>query len=267
MTIAAPQNKFAWITGASSGIGAALAVELANRGWKVAITARSADALQALADGYQGQGQLISAPGDITDQAQMAELVVKLEEAHGPIERAVFNAGIYEPVLAEDFDLELVHKTFRVNMDGTVNCLAPVMARMTARKSGQLVIVSSVTGYGGLPSSAAYGATKAGLINLAESLKFDLDKQGVKIQVVNPGFVDTPATSTNNFPMPFLVSAKTAAMRMADGMEKDQFEITFPKRFTYGLKAINLLPYGLYFRAVAGFTGWNKRPVGEPVKK
>lgn len=265
MNIPKASDGIAWVTGASSGIGAALAERLAKDGWKVAITARSEEKLNELA--AKAPDQIIPAAGDITDAEAMEKLVADVEAKHGPIVRAVFNAGIYEPVMAEDFDLSLVHKTFRVNMDGTVNCLAPLMKRMIARKAGQLVIVSSVTGYGGLPSSSAYGATKAGLINMAESLKFDLDKAGVIIQVVNPGFVDTPATSTNNFPMPFIIPAEEAAERMVKGMEKAGFEITFPKRFTYGLKVLGLLPYGLYFKAVAGFTGWSKRPIGEPVKK
>jgi len=267
MIIPTPDTGIAWVTGASSGIGEALAIKLADTGWTVAITARNAEKLESLAHDYKGAGKLIAAPCDISNQHDIATLVANLQNKHGFIARAVFNAGIYEPVLAEDFDIELVHKTFRVNLDGTINCLALVMAEMTKRKSGQLVIVSSVTGYGGLPSSAAYGATKAALINLAESLKFDLDKQGVHIQVVNPGFVDTPATATNAFPMPFLVSADTAAERICAGMQSKAFEITFPKRFTYFLKAVNLLPYNLYFKAVAGFTGWKKRPVGESVKQ
>ena len=265
MHIPTPKDGLAWVTGASSGIGAALAHKLAEEGWRVIITARSADKLEALA--ASSGGRLISMPGDTTDAEAMERLVQEAETTHGPIVRAIFNAGIYEPVLAEDFDLALVHKTFRVNLDGTVNALAPAMRRMIGRRGGQLVIVSSVTGYGGLPSSSAYGATKAGLINLAESLKFDLDKAGVTIQVVNPGFVDTPATATNNFPMPFIVSADVAARRMVEAMAKGGFEITFPKRFTYGLKVLGLLPYPLYFKAVSSFTGWSKRPLGESVKK
>jgi NAD(P)-dependent dehydrogenase (short-subunit alcohol dehydrogenase family) len=131
-----------------------------------------------------------------------------------------------------DFD-----KSFAVNLSGVVNGLVPAIDRMKARGRGQSAFVSSVTGYGGMPTSAAYGATKAALINMAESLKFDLDKFGVSIQVVNPGFVDTPATADNAFSMPALMQPDEAARRIAQGLKSGSFEITFPRRFTYVLKA------------------------------
>ncbi|MEQ8739283.1 MAG: SDR family NAD(P)-dependent oxidoreductase, partial [Hoeflea sp.] len=156
----------------------------------------------------------------------------------------------------EDFD-----KTFAVNLSGVVNGLVPAIERMKARGRGQLAIVSSVTGYGGLPTSAAYGATKAALINLAESLKFDLDKLGVRIQVICPGFVDTPATADNAFTMPALMQPGDAASRIASGLKSSSFEITFPRRFTYVLKALQFLPYGAYFGLINAATGWKKRPL------
>ena len=119
-----------------------------------------------------------------------------------------------------------------------------------------MVIVSSVTGYGGLPTSAAYGPTKAALINLAESIKFDLDRKNIRTSVVCPGFVDTPATESNPFPMPFLMPVDEAAERIINGIVTGQFEITFPRRFTYGLKLLNMLPRRLYFWLVKRATGW-----------
>ena len=133
------------------------------------------------------------------------------------------------PVHGEDLHREDFEKTFAVNLHGTVNCLLPAVRHMKARGHGQIAIVSSVTGYGGLPTSAAYGATKAALINMAESLKFDLDKVGVRLQIINPGFVETAATAKNAFPMPALVSAEVAADRIAEGLKSSGFEITFPK--------------------------------------
>ena len=140
---------------------------------------------------------------------------------------------------------------------GVVNCLAPLVPELMARKMGHVVIVSSVTGYGGLPHAAAYGPTKAALINLAECLKFDLDRAGVQISVVCPGFVDTPATAANPFPMPFLMPSNLAAQRIIAGIQEGSFEITFPRRFTYILKFINMLPYRAYFFLVKRFTGWS----------
>ena len=132
---------------------------------------------------------------------------------------------------------------------------------MKARGRGQVAIVSSVAGYGGLPTSAAYGATKAALINMAESLKFDLDKLGVRIQVINPGFVDTAATASNPFSMPALLQPEEAARRIARGLKSSSFEITFPRRFTYVLKALKVLPYPAYFAIMNSATKWKKRPL------
>lgn len=255
--------KTAWVTGASSGIGRAVALELARRGVRVAATARRADELAALASEASGMGGAVTPlQGDVTDAGAMAKVVEDAAAALGPIDLAVLNAGLYLPVRAEPFDLGAVRKTFDVNLTGTANCLAAVLPHMTTRRAGRVVIVASVAGYGGLPNSAAYGATKAALINLAESLKFDLDHAGVAIQVANPGFVDTPATKKNPFKMPALLPVEEAAREIVRGIARGGFEITFPKRFTYVLKALRVLPYPLYFRLVARATGWDRKRPG-----
>lgn len=258
---ARPHEGAAWVTGASSGIGKALALELARRGYTVYATARSRGPLDRLADETAGlAGQIIAAEGDVTDAARMAEIAAMIEAGNGLV-LAVFNAGVYIPVRGEALVREDFDKTFAVNLSGVVNGLVPALMSMNRRGRGQAVIVSSVTGYGGMPTSAAYGATKAALINMAESLKFDLDKTGVTIQVVNPGFVDTPATADNAFTMPALLKPEEAAKAIAEGIENAGFEITFPKRFTYALKVLNLLPYSLYFALMNAGTGWKKRPL------
>jgi short-subunit dehydrogenase len=141
---------------------------------------------------------------------------------------------------------------------GVVNGLAAVMPGMAARKTGQIAVNASIAGYGGLPKSAAYGATKAAMINMCEALKFDCDNLGLTLQLVNPGFVETPLTGKNDFPMPFLMKNEDAARRVCDGFATGGFEITFPRRFAYLLKAVNLLPYPLYFAVVGKLTGWRK---------
>lgn len=241
-----------WITGASSGIGEALARELAARGFKVAVSARSEAPLWKLAEAHPQR--IFAFPADVSDAAAMAATAEKIEAHHGPIAAAVLNAGVYLPVDGLKPDIQLFRRSFEVNVMGTVHGLAALIPRMTARRAGRILIVSSVTGYGGLPTSAAYGATKAALINMAESLKFDLDKSGVSIGVVNPGFVKTPATDVNEFPMPFLMPVEAAARRLADGLFSKRFEITFPRRFTYMLKLLQLLPYPLYFALVRRMT-------------
>jgi short-subunit dehydrogenase len=128
------------------------------------------------------------------------------------------------------------------------------MPAMIARGTGQIAIVSSVAGYRGLPRAIAYSATKAALIAMAESLKFDLDQTGVMINVINPGFVKTPLTDRNDFPMPFLMPVEAAAKRIADGLARGRFEIAFPRRFAAILKLMRILPYALYFPLVGRTT-------------
>lgn len=258
---ARPNHGVAWVTGASSGIGRALALKLVSEGYDVVVTARNHARLVALQNEARGPGKIIVLDGDVTDPADMERVLSSIEYEHGTLALSVLNAGVYLPVHGEDLHLEDFQKTFAVNLNGVTNCLLPAIKHMKRKGQGQIAIVSSVTGYGGLPTSAAYGATKAALINMAESLKFDLDKIGIRLQIVNPGFVDTPATADNAFPMPALVSPEQAAAEIAAGLKQKGFEITFPKRFTYGLKLLRLLPYGLYFALLNRATGWKTRPL------
>lgn len=259
--VARPEHGIAWISGASSGIGRALALKLASEGYKVAVTARDHEKLAELQSEANGlPGSIIVLDGDVTNPEDMEHVLASIEYEHGALALAVFNAGVYLPVHAEELRREDFEQSFAVNLQGVVNCLVPAVRHMKHKGQGQIAIVSSVTGYGGLPTGAAYGATKAALINMAESLKFDLDKMGIRIQLINPGFVDTPATRKNEFPMPSLVPVDEAAAEIYAGLKSKNFEITFPKRFTYTLKALNLLPYSLYFWLVNRATGWQERP-------
>lgn len=252
-----PADGPVWITGASSGIGRALALELAKRGFRVVASARSAAELDALA--AASDGRITAVPLDVTDEQASLDAVAAIEAAHGPIAVAVLNAGVYLPVRALPFETAKFRKSFDVNLMGTVNGLAAVIPPMVARRKGQIWITSSVAGYGALPTSAAYGATKAGLINLAGSLALDLKLADVHIGVINPGFVDTPATAKNPFEMPFIIPVDEAARRIADGFGKPRFEITFPRRFALILKALNLLPYDTYLKLVFKGTKWGER--------
>lgn len=251
----------AWITGASTGMGRELALQMARRGYIVAATARSGDMLEKLrAEAAAANGVVRAFPCDVTDRRAMAATVRAIEKAVGPIRVAVFNAGIYIPTHGEAISLDDFEKTFAVNLSGTMNGLAPVIERMKAQGCGQVVLVASPSGYSGLPAASAYGATKAALINLAESLAFDFEKLNIRIQVVNPGFVDTPATERNDFDMPALMPVEKAAARMIAGIENGGFEITFPRRFTYVLKLLRMLPHRLYFKIMNRATGWAARP-------
>lgn len=255
MFTATPKDGSVWITGASEGIGKAVAEQLAAEGFTVYASARSKDKLEALAAEVQGPGKVIPYPLDVTDTEQCSDCVNQIVSETGGLAIAILNAGTFVPIRGFDLKLEDFKKTLDVNVYGVLNGLIPAINAMKEAGQGQVAIVSSVAGYGGLPKNAGYGISKAGLINMAESLKFDFDKLNIKIQIVTPGFVDTPLTKKNDFPMPFIMDVDTAAKRVVKGLASNSFEITFPKRFTYILKFLNLWFYSAYFWLVKKGTG------------
>ena len=236
--------QIAWITGASSGIGKAVALELAGAGVKVAASARSVDALKALAT----ENPLIKAyPCDVTDSAAMATAASQIAAELGPIDLVILNAGTWFPVDLKNFDPAMFQKTFDVNFLGVVRGIAAVLPGMRERRRGQIAIVASVAGYRGLPKAGAYGPSKAALINLAESLRPDLADLGITLSLVNPGFVATPMTAVNDFPMPFMIETNDAARRIVKGLASGRFEVAFPWQLVSILKIARVLPYWLYF--------------------
>lgn len=243
-----------WITGASSGIGRALALRMAADGWTVAASARGADALSGLAAEAQG-GRIRAFPLDVTDHAACVDVAGRIERGLGPIATAVLAAGTHLPVDARRFAVSDIRRLVEVNLMGVVHAVDAVLPGMAARRAGRIAIVSSVAGWRGLPTAAGYGATKAALINFAESLKFDLDHLGIVTQVVCPGFVRTPLTDRNPFPMPFLIEAEDAAERLYRGLRGDRFEIAFPRRFAMILRLLRLLPDRAYFPLLHRLTG------------
>lgn len=236
-----------WITGASAGLGRALALRMAAAGWTVAASARSADSLAELEQA--SGGKIMSFPLDILDNAAVAETLKKLRSTYGKIDIAVLNAGTHIPVQAKSLKASAFQKLADLNLVGTANCLEHLLPPMIERKGGQIAIVASVAGYRGLPTSAAYGMTKAGLINMAEALKPELDFYGIKMQVVCPGFIRTPLTDKNDFEMPDLMEPEAAAEEFYQGLLGNKFEITFPKKFTRKVKLLGMLPYGIAFKA------------------
>ena len=249
---AKPADGVAWVTGASSGIGRATARELARRGFTVAASARSADALDALAGEPKGQGaRIIGHPCDVTDAAAVERAVAAIELAHGPIALAFLNAGVGADWRAGHIDIGIFRAAFEVNLFGVLNGLSALLPRMRERRRGQIAVMASLAGYRGMPMAPPYGASKAAAIHLCESLRFDCERAGVNMQVVNPGFVETPMTADHDFPMPFLMSAEEAARRIADGMTSGGFEIAFPRRLVWASKFARILPYALYFPLLA----------------
>ncbi len=240
-----------WIVGASSGIGAALAKEYASTGYTVYASARSEEKLQALAaESTTLSGDIHALPCDITDNDSVLAAVTQIE-SNAPIDKAVLSAGFYDPIGLDDIHLEHFTSTYDVNLHGVVRCLLALLPGMRQSNNGQIAIVSSVSGYTGLPRAAAYGSSKAALINLAESLQPECKAVGVDIRLISPGFVKSPLTDKNSFKMPFIIEPEDAARRIVRGLDGNGFEVHFPKRFTLWLKVLRLLPYALYLRLTA----------------
>ncbi|MDB5642866.1 MAG: oxidoreductase, partial [Hyphomicrobiales bacterium] len=164
--------------------------------------------------------------------------------------------GTFFPDNENDIGGDGFRKTFDVNVNGAINLIGPLVRAMKPRRKGQIAVNGSVAGYGGLPRSIAYSASKAALIAMCEAMKFDLDKLGITIQLVSPGFVKTPLTAKNEFPMPFLIPVEEAGQRIMEGFKTGGFEISFPKRMSWTLKFLNMLPYSAYFALVKKSTGF-----------
>ena len=244
---ATPADGAAWITGASSGIGRAAALELARRGYEVWASARRAQDLATLAGEASGlSGHIRAAPCDVTDRNAVAALVAAIE-AERPIALAVLNAGGSFADAPGDFGGPGFQRTFELNVQGVANSVNPVFNAMRARGAGQIAIVSSLTSYGGLPNSGAYAPSKAAVASLAVGLKFAADRSNIRVQLINPGYVRTPLIAGARYPTPFLMESDEAARRLCDGLARGGFEIRFPRRMAWALRAIQTLPYPLYF--------------------
>lgn len=216
----------AWVTGASSGIGHELVLQLAASGVRVAATARSADKLTELAAG--SGGRILAVPADVTDRAAMVAAAGDIRRALGPLDLVILNAGIWHPMDVLTYNADVAAQSMMVNYIGLANGIEAVLPAMLERKEGHLALVASVAGYRGLPKSSSYAPTKAAVISLAECLHHELYGTGVSVSVINPGFVATPMTRINRFPMPYMISADDAARRMLQGLAKKKFEIAFP---------------------------------------
>ncbi len=245
------QSRRVWLVGASSGIGKALAERLHGLGATVLVSARNAQALQTFADQHPGS---VALPLDVTD-LQAVQRAAATAVAGGPLDLVCYCAGHYRPMRATAIDLQELLTHHQINTVGALHLLAAVTPGMLARGQGHLSLMASVAGFRGLPNSLAYGPTKAALINLAETLYLDLRPRGLGVSLINPGFVDTPLTAGNPFPMPALITADQAAQHIVQGWQRGSFEIHFPKRFTWVMKLLQCLPYPLYFAAVRRATG------------
>jgi short-subunit dehydrogenase len=236
-----PHWPIVWVIGASTGIGRELAIQLAAKGSTVAVSARSEEKLKDI------PGNTHPYPVDVTNASQVQGVAETIVRDVGPIDLAICAAGRFTPLDIAEFNVANFTDTMNVNYLGVIHALASLVPMMRKRGKGHIAVIASVAGYRGLPKAAAYGPTKAALINLAESLKPDLERDGIGISVINPGFVATPMTAHNDFPMPFIMSPQAAAARTIADLEKGKFEIAFPRRFVVFTKLGRILPYSIFF--------------------
>ena len=232
-----PEVERIWIIGASEGIGAALAREWAARGARLVLSARSAARLKELATSLGPDH--VAVPLDVSDRASLEAAAEKIAQI-GPLDRVVHLAAIYDPGNIADLDPDSAAQIVSVNLTGSFHIaqIAPPLLR----DGGQLALCGSVAGYIGLPQGQIYSATKAGVINLAESLRAELAGR-VDVRLICPGFVDTRLTQRNDFAMPGLIAPDAAARAIIDGLDRRSFEIHFPRRLTFSLKLLSALPY------------------------
>jgi NAD(P)-dependent dehydrogenase (short-subunit alcohol dehydrogenase family) len=234
-------GKVAWVVGGSSGIGAAVARELALRGSAVAISGRRKQQLQDVA----GE-DMLALTADVTDMSSIAAAAVQVQQDLGPIDLTVISAGYWKQMDPSDWDTEVFDRHVQVNLVGTSNTIAAVLPGMLRRSSGVIAGIASVAGYRGLAGAEAYGATKAAQLNLLESLRVHVARTGVRVMTVCPGFVRTDLTLGNRFPMPFMIEADHPARFICDGVERGRSEIAFPPPMALLMKAARLVPGPLW---------------------
>jgi len=229
-----------WVTGASSGIGAALVAELVRRGCRVAASARRADKLEELGP------RVLAVPLDVTDRDAVMAAEKRIRTELGGLDVVILNAAYWQQFTVDKWDADVMRRHFDTNVMGLAHGVEAVLPEMRRRRTGTIVGMASVAGYRGFPRSEAYGATKAAEINMLESMRIDLGRTGIRVVTVCPGFVRSELTDANSFPMPFLIEAEEAARRIADGLEKGKPEIVFPLPMMLLMKAARLVPVRLW---------------------
>ena len=242
-------SKNVWITGASSGIGKALAIKFANEGWQVAASARRENLLQDL---NKNNSNIFAFPLDVKDENKTKNIFQNIVQKFQTIDICVFCTGIHDPDSEKKLSSEKIREIMETNFFGTLNCIMAVNKFFREKQKGHISIVSSVAGYRGLPAASGYCASKAALTSLAESLYFDFKIYNVRISLISPGFIKTPMTDKNKFPMPMIKSPEFAAEKIFNGLtKKNAFEIHFPFAFTIIMKFLKIMPNWLYFLIVS----------------
>lgn len=244
------QDEVIWVIGASSGIGAALATELAVQGASLALSARRKEVLTTLQQSLGDQHKSFAL--DVTDAELMMRTAQAIRAAFGRIDRVIFLAAAYTPMKLDALDISITRQILEVNLLGAYHTVHAVLPIFKDQACGQIALCGSIAGYIGLPGGQPYSATKAAIINLAESLKIECP-DFVDVKLISPGFVRTSLTDKNDFDMPMIMTPEKAAERIADGLLTSRFEVHFPQRFTRLLKLLRLLPYGFAFKITNQF--------------
>ncbi len=239
------QGKRYWIIGASEGLGREVALCLSRAGAEVIVSARSADRLDELVAELPGKGEAV--PLDVSDRAAVEAAAAGI----GEIDGMVYLAGVYWPMAAQEWDNEKAETMADINYLGASRAVGAVIGRMVARGAGHIVLTGSLSGFRGLPGAIGYGASKAGVMYLAESMQADLRGSGVQVQLVNPGFIKTRLTEKNDFAMPFIMEPEAAGREFFDHMNDDAFKKSFPMVFSWMFRLSQFLPDWAYYRIFA----------------
>ena len=238
-------GKRYWLVGASEGLGAALAHQLARAGVEVIVSARSQDKLDALVAELPANAS--SQLADVSDSASVASAA----KAVGDVDGVVFLAGVYWPMKSQEWDAEKAEAMVDINFTGAVRVMGAVMPMMQERGTGHLVITGSLSGFRGLPGAIGYAASKAGTMALAESMYADLRATDIDVQLANPGFIKTRLTEKNDFKMPFIMEPDDAAREMFELMNSDRFKKSFPRVFSWVFRLSQFMPDWMYYRLFA----------------
>lgn len=239
------KGKTYWIIGASEGLGRAVAEALDAKGARLILSARSKDRLSEVAVGLK---EARAVPMDVTDAISVAHAF----EAVGQVDGIIYVAGTYEPMVAQNWEAAAVAKMFAVNLMGAVEVLGHVVPDFVQRDAGHIMLIGSLSGHHGLPGAIGYGASKAGLMHLAETLYADLRKSGVRVQCANPGFIRTRLTDKNDFAMPMLLEPGEAANHVVRAMESRRFETNFPRPFAWLFSLSHFIPRGIFLKLTGG---------------
>lgn len=234
-----------WLTGASSGIGLELAKHLAKANYLVFVSARNASALHNLVEQHPN---IIALPFDVSDQTQITSVREQIKQKTNTLDHIILNAGVCEYFDIDNPDWDMMRRVMDINYFGVINCLELALPLMPA--GSQVVVVSSMVSFAAFPRAQAYGASKAALNYLMSAMKVDLAARAIDVTVVNPGFVDTPLTQKNDFPMPFLINTEQIAKVIVQSLTSRVSEINFPKKLSVLLKLANFSP-SIWYKFIA----------------